>query len=152
MRIAAAVLVAVATFLLGAPSAAAADLGWWLTAQGSAHCTQDANHIVCQKYDRSGRHVGAVVDFWLPGFCQFHYATAGDNAGTPLRLRLRSPYTAGEGCQPNGQSPYWGWHNGHGYAEGQNYWAPSYVTEETVYVFPRDTATPAAFGTQVTIY
>jgi hypothetical protein len=157
MRHLTAVALGVATFAAAvfgvAPRAGASEsLGWWFTAAGSAHCAQDANHVVCRKFDRAGNHLGPVLDVWLPWFCTVGTIAAGDNAGTPLRIRFRSPWASGPGCIGNGQSAYHGWSDGYGHTEGQNYWAPAYAHQDTVYVFPRDTATPAALGTQVAIY
>lgn len=152
MRRTVAVALAVVVLSVGTPAGAAETLGWWYTASGSAHCTRDANHVVCAKYTAGGEHLGTVADFWLPSYCQYAYATSGDNAGTPLRLRFRSPYSYGQGCVGNGQSAWYGWADGYGHAEGQNYWSPNYVTEQQVYEFPRDSSTPAATATQVNIY
>ncbi len=152
-RLAATVILAAAILFGGAPTVGAAEtIGWWLTASGSAHCTRDANHVVCVRYDRAGWYQGAVIDFWLPWYCVLGHVVAGDNAGAPLRLTFRSPVSSGQGCIGNGQSSWQGWGDGYGWLEGQNYWSPAYVVEDTVYIFPRDTATPAALGTQVAIY
>lgn len=125
--------------------AEASDLGWWLTAYGSAHCTldlADGYHVVCARYNAAGTFNGWPVNDWLPGFCQFSGSTQGNAAGTPLQLRFQSS-DPNRGCIPADGA----WGDGSGNAEGVMAHDPNYVTTRTGQVFGRDPSAWWAYST-----
>lgn len=118
-----------------------------LTAWGSAHVVMNANHLVV---DRCGPGVGApcwnVINTYLPFFCQLWRVDPGNAAGTPMNIYVAPINGSGLGCYPNGQSWYYGFHTGTGWAEGQNLYDPNLAPQATYYFWPRNPGAHDAYG------
>lgn len=115
----------------------AVQLAWLLKANGSAQIVQEANHYWAEGYDQYGNFQGRFFDYWMPWFCQINFISTGDNLGTPIRIQWAAPYGYAQGCIPNSYSQYYGWTDGLGSYEGQNFWNGWYVGQYESYVFPR---------------
>lgn len=112
--------------------AAGFDLGWWLTALGSAHCTRDfadGDHIVCRRYDQWGNDNGPVLNVWPPWWCQLAEVRPG-SWSTPLELRFLSPTGIDLACAGIAG----GWWDGAGQVAGINDYDPGYVDETPLYL------------------
>lgn len=66
------------------------DLGWYLDAHGSVHCTKQAWHIVCDIFNRAGVVTQGYFDLWIAEPCThggIAFATGDDN-GTPFSMTI----------------------------------------------------------------
>jgi hypothetical protein len=113
------------------------QLAWLLKSYGSAQIVQESNHYWAELYDGYGNYQGRGVDYWMPWYCQIQWIGSGDNQGTPIRIQWAAPYGSAQGCIPNAYSQFYGWTDGLGTYEGQNFWHGGYVIEYESYVFPR---------------
>lgn len=125
-------LVPAATVLAAGTTASAtpvelAGVGWWATRDGVVHCVVDDNHLVCDWFT-VGWSAPAVVDLWLPWWCQFAGVTAGDWVSEPARIRFAPPAGSGLACVTGSDgaatwaNQFYGWSNGW-WAAGQAWWA-----------------------------
>lgn len=127
-------------------------VGWYEDNFGVVQCATFYNHLRCDKLTPWGYRYYGVVDFWWPGFCIPIVINPGSNAvGRPFSFVLAAPEWYWGGCFEAPQSQYWGFHDGLGRYEGQNYRHDFFTAATTIPIWPRTPGALNSMGTLVSV-